>query len=160
MIQFACPTCKTALQSASSGTIILCPKCQTKMQVPPAPTTAVVKPPTLPPHSIAEWYHSKNGQQQGPVSVEQLRALIAPADLVWKQGMAGWVAAGTIPNLLPPARSAPPPMPPLHHAPPSLPPLLPEGKSGKVMPGNPPKDPILMAVLSVIFPWLGQLLIG
>jgi len=34
------------------------------------------------------------------------------------------------------------------------------GVSGKILPSNPPKDPILMAVLSFFIPWLGQILIG
>jgi hypothetical protein len=50
-------------------------------------------------------YHvGRNGQQSGPFTVEQLRAMVArgelaPTDLVWKDGMAGWEPASTIPGL-------------------------------------------------------------
>lgn len=42
-----------------------------------------------------DWYYALNNQQQGPVSGDQLRALlqngtISPASLVWREGMASW----------------------------------------------------------------------
>jgi TM2 domain-containing membrane protein YozV len=92
----------------------------------------------------------KNGQQQGPVTAELLSGLIAPSDLVWKKGLSEWVPANTIPNLLATRGGQPPatPVPP------------PPGVLDKIMPSNPPKDPILMAVVSFFIPWLGQILIG
>jgi hypothetical protein len=56
-------------------------------------------------------YHvGRNGKQSGPFSVEQLRALVArgelaPTDLVWKDGMAGWEPASVIPGLFDPEPS-------------------------------------------------------
>lgn len=55
---------------------------------------------------MEEWYYGKNGQQQGPVDLEQIRSLLAsgqlsPTDLVWKEGMANWTAIGQIPELTP-----------------------------------------------------------
>jgi hypothetical protein len=47
-------------------------------------------------------YHvGRNGQQTGPFSIEQLKAMAAsgqlsPTDLVWKEGMAGWEPASTL----------------------------------------------------------------
>lgn len=54
-------------------------------------------------------YHvGRNGQQTGPFSVEQLKEMAAsgqlsPTDLVWKEGMAGWEPASTLPDVFAPA---------------------------------------------------------
>ncbi len=62
-----------------------------------------------------QWYYSKNNQQQGPVSPEQLKQLAAsgqlqPSDLVWKEGMGQWVEARKLKGLFPTETT--PPMPP------------------------------------------------
>ena len=59
-------------------------------------------PPLPPPVPVAEWYFVNNGQQLGPVTVEQLRAWITPSDLVWKAGMPAWAAASSLKDLFPP----------------------------------------------------------
>ena len=51
-----------------------------------------------------QWYYTKNNQQQGPVSPEQLKQLAAsgqlqPSDLVWKEGMGQWVEGRKIKGL-------------------------------------------------------------
>lgn len=48
-----------------------------------------------------QWFYSRNGVKSGPVSLGDLRRLAAggglsPHDLIWKQGMFAWVAAGTM----------------------------------------------------------------
>ena len=48
-----------------------------------------------------DWYYSKNGQQEGPVSADTLRGMIvsgavAPTDLIWREGMAEWTPAGEV----------------------------------------------------------------
>ena len=53
-----------------------------------------------------QWYYGQNGQQKGPVSVEVMQQLVAgghikPEDLVWKEGMANWVSAGSLPEFFP-----------------------------------------------------------
>ena len=62
--------------------------------------------------SRAAWatmYHvGRNGQQTGPFSIEQLNTMAAngelqPTDLVWKEGMAGWEPASTLPGVFTPA---------------------------------------------------------
>jgi hypothetical protein len=58
------------------------------------------------------WFYVRNGQQQGPVSVAQLRQYAAPTDLVWQNGMTDWVPAHSVPGLLPPAAPRPPMAPP------------------------------------------------
>jgi uncharacterized RDD family membrane protein YckC len=63
-----------------------------------------------------QWYYAEQGQQRGPVGLEDLRRLIASgqvtgAHLVWREGMPQWVHAGTLAELLdgqPPAGSATP----------------------------------------------------
>lgn len=51
-----------------------------------------------------DWYYSKKGTQQGPVSLDEMRRLfaqgdIAAGDLVWHDGMADWTAAGELAEL-------------------------------------------------------------
>ena len=55
---------------------------------------------------MSQWHYSKSGQQQGPVSSEQLKQLAAsgqlqPSDLVWKEGMAQWAEARRMKGLFP-----------------------------------------------------------
>jgi hypothetical protein len=66
-----------------------------------------------------QWHYTKNGQQHGPISPVDLKALaksgeLSPTDMVWKEGMAGWIAAGKVKGLIavPPANApaAPPPL--------------------------------------------------
>jgi len=52
-----------------------------------------------------QWYYSKNGVQLGPVGMAELRAKLAtgevsPAELVWRDGMADWVPASQVPELM------------------------------------------------------------
>jgi hypothetical protein len=71
------------------------------------------------PPAMDEWYYTQNGQRSGPIKSDRLKALatsggLGPDDLVWKQGMDGWVKASQIKGLLPLAQqasNAPPPLP-------------------------------------------------
>ena len=51
------------------------------------------------------WYYSSNGERQGPVSFDELKALArrggldAVKDLVWTEGMTDWTASGQVPGL-------------------------------------------------------------
>jgi hypothetical protein len=80
------------------------------------------------------WYVGRNGRQEGPVTEEQLQAMVRDGslqreDLVWRDGMANWQPAGTVPELNfstapayvtpPPPPAAPPPSSP--YAPPQAP---------------------------------------
>lgn len=64
------------------------------------------------------WHYVRRGQSHGPVSTEQLRALlqegsVAPADMVWREPMTDWVAASTVPELaVARSKPGPPPLPP------------------------------------------------
>ena len=65
-----------------------------------APQAAV--PPPMP--QAVQYFYAFNGQQAGPVSFEQLRALFANRtvnkdSLVWKQGMGAWTALKDVEEL-------------------------------------------------------------
>jgi hypothetical protein len=47
--------------------------------------------------SDSEWYYLENSEQQGPVSLYVLKGHISAHQLPAEEGMAGWVAANTIP---------------------------------------------------------------
>ncbi len=58
------------------------------------------------------WYYTKNGTQQEPVTVSELKRLAAarvlrPTDLVWREGMAEWAEAATIRGLFSAAAAVP-----------------------------------------------------
>jgi hypothetical protein len=61
----------------------------------------------------AVWYYAVNGATTGPIALAELRAALAAGklstgDLVWKEGMADWMPARSVPELA----TAPPPPPP------------------------------------------------
>ncbi len=65
-----------------------------------------------------EWHYSRDGEQHGPISQDELKALAAsgqlqPGDLVWKDGMTDWVPASKVKGLFARGtqRSEPPPIP-------------------------------------------------
>jgi membrane protease subunit (stomatin/prohibitin family) len=68
-----------------------------------------------------QFYVSMNGAAVGPLAVQIIQQLIAAgsfgaASLVWRQGMAGWQPADTVPELaglFTPVATLPPPLPPL-----------------------------------------------
>jgi len=68
------------------------------------------------PMSIA-WHYMKNGAQTGPAATDEVKSLITSgaikADtMVWREGLASWVAANTQPDfagVVPPAAPPPPP---------------------------------------------------
>jgi membrane protease subunit (stomatin/prohibitin family) len=75
---------------------------------------AAATPPPL--SQAAAYYIAVNGAQSGPHPVTDLSAKAAagqftPQTLVWKQGMSGWVAADTVPELAGLFAPAPPPLP-------------------------------------------------
>lgn len=71
-------------------------------------------PPPLP--SAAAFFMALNGQQAGPFDMsalaEHARAgRLTRETLVWKQGMAGWIGAGQVPELATVFGAVPPPLP-------------------------------------------------
>jgi len=70
-----------------------------------------------PPPPASVWHVAVNGQTQGPYGLEQVvqgiqGAQITAQTLVWNPAMAGWAAAGQVPQLTPYFAAAPPPLPP------------------------------------------------
>ena len=62
---------------------------------------------------MSTWHYMKNGAQAGPVSTDELKALLASgtikADtLVWREGLPGWVASSTLSEFAGAAPVAPP----------------------------------------------------
>jgi hypothetical protein len=78
-------------------------------------------PPPMPP---ALTFHAViNGQQAGPYDMNELKQMVmqnqlTKETLVWRQGMAGWEAAGNVGELIPVFGAVPPPMPPAPPIPP------------------------------------------
>jgi len=64
----------------------------------PAPAAGAFEPPPLP---TAAWYYAVGSERHGPIDEATLRGLgtLTPETLVWKHGMAGWTAAGSVPEL-------------------------------------------------------------
>jgi hypothetical protein len=73
-----------------------------------------------PPPPVVQYNVAVNGQTTGPFTLDQLRQMAAqgqftPQSQVWKQGMAGWAAAGIVQELagvFAPAQGSVPPPPP------------------------------------------------
>lgn len=81
----------------------------------PAGAATAGGPPPLPMPTQLQWYYAANGQSMGPMTQGQLEAVIQAGQvqhstMVWHAGMAGWQAAGQVPQLV--AAFGPPPPPP------------------------------------------------
>src|SRR4030095_649816 len=81
------------------------------------PTPHIYLPGRLPTMPDQVWYLFDNGSQQGPMSVEALRALadkgkLKPETLVTRIGMTDWVPARSVPELFPFDTIVRPPLPP------------------------------------------------
>ena len=82
----------------------------------PAAAGAVAAPPP-PPGAVALFHVTSGGQTYGPFNSAQLAQQVAAGQLsaqslVWTAGMAGWTAAGQVPQLAALFRATPPPPPP------------------------------------------------
>ncbi|WP_406141065.1 SPFH domain-containing protein [Streptomyces sp. NBC_01089] len=94
---------------------------QQQQQAAPAPAAApaapapAAGPPPLPAQD--QWFIGVNGAQQGPYDGAALSGLVGAGTLtretlVWKDGMAGWLAADQVPGISGLFGSVPPPLPP------------------------------------------------
>ena len=84
-----------------------------------AMNTPAAAPPSGPPPlpTTAEWFVGVNNQQQGPYDHSALASMASAGTLhretlVWKNGMAGWTAAGQVAELAGVFAQVPPPLPP------------------------------------------------
>ncbi|NDZ83426.1 DUF4339 domain-containing protein, partial [Streptomyces sp. SID10853] len=81
----------------------------------PAAPAPAAGPPPLP--TQEQWFIGVNGAQQGPYDGSALNGLVGAGTLtretlVWKDGMAGWLAADQVPGISGLFGSVPPPLPP------------------------------------------------
>jgi len=77
-----------------------------------------------PPPPVLQFHVTSGGQQQGPFDMTVLQQMVSQKQLtketlVWKAGMAGWIAAGQVPELANLFAAVPPPPPPPPPAPPA-----------------------------------------
>jgi len=98
----------------------------------PPPGAGPTTPPPLPGPSNVQYYTAVNGQQIGPMSLDDMIQRIrdgqtGPADLVWKTGAPAWARADSYPELAAIFNAPPPPPPP---PPGGGPPPLPPGGGG------------------------------
>jgi membrane protease subunit (stomatin/prohibitin family) len=71
-------------------------------------------PPPIP--VAAEYFVAVSGKSEGPFSMDQLSQMafaqsFTSGSMVWKKGMSGWVAAGSVPDLADVLNNVPPPIP-------------------------------------------------
>jgi membrane protease subunit (stomatin/prohibitin family) len=93
---------------------------QTPPPIPGGPVPGGPPPiPGAPPAPALQFSVAVNGQTFGPYDINALSQMAAQGQfnaqsMVWRQGMAGWQAAGTVPELAPlfAGAAAPPPPPP------------------------------------------------
>jgi hypothetical protein len=73
-------------------------------------------PPPMPVTTVVGYFVGIGGKQAGPFDLGMIRAKLADGSLtrqslVWKPGMAGWVAAEGVDELQPLFAGGPPPLP-------------------------------------------------
>jgi hypothetical protein len=101
------------------------------------------------------WYYAKNGAQQGPISLEDMKSRIAmgeigDTELAWREGMSDWMPVGSIAELKA-APVAPPVEPGFKPSPaetPAAAPLpSPVTTAGRAIPGQAPSQGLAIASL-------------
>jgi hypothetical protein len=101
---------------------------------------------------MAQWYYTVNGQQAGPVDDAQMSAMIQngqvqPTDLIWREGMASWSEARTVPEFSGGggAAAAPAGYPQQGYQQPGY--AAPVGYAAPYARGTPPKNYLVEAIL-------------
>jgi len=78
--------------------------------VPAQPAPTVVPPPPLP-ALTPQWFITRDGQNLGPFTTDQLIPNgLTPQSYVWRAGMTGWQPVGNLPELMALFQTPPPPM--------------------------------------------------
>ncbi|MCI0700449.1 MAG: DUF4339 domain-containing protein [Planctomycetia bacterium] len=120
-VDYRCPHCSAVIKAPPSleGESGFCPKCKADVDRWPAPVSGSRPPvqqlPAPPaPTQAAVWYYMVGDKRRGPITEAQLKALaesgsLRPTDMVWRDGMPGWVAASWLPGLFPPLPASQPP---------------------------------------------------
>lgn len=106
-------------------------ECAKKVPTPGTKPNSTETPPASAPGAApaadtAQWYAESQGKRVGPMPRGELDALVTrgevkPETLVWREGMSGWTAAGSVDELAPAFKKVPPPLPPQRSGPPPLP---------------------------------------
>jgi uncharacterized membrane protein YhaH (DUF805 family) len=103
------------------------------------------------------YYYLENGAQQGPVDRDRLVAVLTsqltPDTLVWREGLADWIAANQLPELAP-ALAAKPVVPPLPSVPPVPAAAAPAAEPTGDAVGAPSLNPF--TVFGRTFSWTGK----
>jgi TM2 domain-containing membrane protein YozV len=109
------------------------------------------------------FYLSKNGQQLGPYSVEQIQiflkqGLVTTADQVWAAGWPAWMAIGSVPGLAPVQKPGSTTYVPAaaHQAPPRGPSQVSQPTDPSGLPYATDKNPVVACVLSLVIVGTGQ----
>jgi hypothetical protein len=95
LVCLACPGCQGTFETnAPAGQQVACIHCGQTVLVPAG---------AVPP---AGWYLTRDNQRYGPYEREQLGKMagagnVRPTDLVWREGMPGWVEARSLGDLFP-----------------------------------------------------------
>lgn len=128
-MRVTCLNCKRTIDAPQKfyGRIVKCPSCAKPLQIPKV--EVAVAPPRIStekgpdPSERKEWHAVIDGVQSGPHSLSEMSSfiefgVIGPETLIWKEGLADWMAVSVIPELSsaiapPPHRPTPPPVPPL-----------------------------------------------
>jgi TM2 domain-containing membrane protein YozV len=103
----------------------------------------------------AQWHLSRgDGNKYGPYSDEQMKEMagagqVVPTDMVWKEGMAEWSPATTIPGLFPDRPPSPPPAPPPDSYRADSGPQRSPGHGGFIPPANSPNK-VACGVLGIL----------
>ncbi len=106
---------------------------------------------------MSTWRYVQNGQPSAPVETTALAALLtsgalSPDTYVWKEGMANWLAARTVPefaNCRPASPPAVPPVPGASQAPPGSPPSFAPGSDAEDIEKN--RAFAIIAYLGILF---------
>ena len=111
MINFSCPACgvKLIVKDDAAGKSARCSNCGETVAIPGghAPAVGTPFPAALPPQQVPtgdQWFCMVDQKRYGPISSDDLQAWISQGrvtsdDLVWREGMDQWRAAGTVPKL-------------------------------------------------------------
>ncbi|MBY0460977.1 MAG: GYF domain-containing protein [Gemmataceae bacterium] len=131
-VDFKCPQCAAVIKAPPSleGECSDCPRCKREVERWPAPLSGsrLSPAPPPPPDQAAVWFFTAAGKRRGPVTEAQLRSFVEngslrPTDLIWREGMPGWVEASWLAGLFP--QAAQPPAVPATTQPQVAPPPLP-----------------------------------
>lgn len=122
----------------TGGTGQVTPASPDPMRPPALPATPAAPPPL--PASDVQYYVTEQGQQVGPLTLDQVRNRLATgatqgSDLAWKAGLGAWTRVDSLAELAPTPQ--PPTLPVLPNGPPPVPPL----GTPPLFPGAPTPNP-------------------